>query len=388
MKGKRYNIMADTSDMTDAELDSMIENNPSEFDESSSEDHGIQGDPDVKPLDDTEEEQSHDETESTDDGQDEDEYEDSEGSTSTEDEEPEVGSEEESEGDDETLEDNSETEQTEESEADNEPSEEQLTLPPLRANGKEYPINDIGEIYTMAAKGVNYIQKMQELSPYRKTVMALKSNDITDDDINLLIDLKSGNKDAVISLLKANEIDPLEVDTDAFNGYNPKDHMPSDFEVSLDEVVEKVKARPKYEESVGVIMNQWDEKSKESFYRDPKILDLLNIDMQPDPKTGKSMYDLVAPRAEKLKLIRNDGKSDLEYYMEAGQEVIAELNEAAQKMQKSQETEKKTKTRKKQQINKKKKTVSPSGGKSPNKGYIDFSDMSDEELDSFLAKNP
>ena len=69
-------------------------------------------------------------------------------------------------------------------------------------------------------------------------------------------------------------------------------------------------------------MDTWDTASKDKFYEKPEILELLNNDMQADAN-GFVMYDKVAPVAEKMKALETGPrKSDLDYYMLAGQKVI------------------------------------------------------------------
>lgn len=370
--------MSDTYGMSDEELDAAIFNNPSEHDEVGSE-SGNADNGDVSPLDDIEE-QVEEVDAGTDVGQSVDTSEDLDDSLSTDDNES-VDNVDEPSLEDEAEVGNSDTELETDLDADNEP----IAFQPLRASGKEIPIDSMQELYTLASKGIDADTKWAESAEGRRVASTMKANGLDMNDLNLFIEAKSGNKDAIMSLLKANNIDPLDIDADAFNGYTPEDHTTGDFELALDEVVGRIKDKPRYNESVNVVMEKWDKTSRDTFYNDPSLLEKLNIDMQVDPDTGFAMYDKVAPLAEKLKLLDNGSKTDLDYYMQAGQRVIGDLNKQEAIKAEAAEKIKNQKASKQAEIEKKKKAAASSGGKSAGNKAVDVSEMSDEELDKLLA---
>ena len=377
----------DTSSISDEALDDIL--NSTQTDDSEEGYHeigsesGSSDNADVNPSDDIDVEQPEDEETETAVGQTDESPDDSEDSLSTEEDED---------GDDldETDEDNesSDSDSEDDSEVDSDTEDEPYVFQPLRADGKEYPIENIQELYTLASKGINADRKWQESAEGRRIQSTLKKNKLTQQDINLLVDLKSGNKDAILSLLKNAEIDPLDIDTDALDGdYRPKEHGTNDFEMKLDDVVSKIKTKPRYDESVSVIMDDWDEQSKQTFYDNPQILELLNIDMQTNPQTGFSMYDKVAPLAVKMKSLEQGVvKSDLEYYQMAGARVIDAMERSNQSKADADTNSKNKQSAKKKSIAKKKKAAASSGGKSTGKKAVDVTSLSDDELDALLEE--
>ncbi len=370
----------ETIDMSDAELDAMIANNPSEhetIDESGSGD-----DTNVSPLDDIDEGQTDENETVTDVGQTDELDDDPEDNLSSEEEESEV-LDDEPEADDEPAEDNPDENTDETLEADN----ESIVFQPLRADGKEYPIESLQELYTLASKGINSNRKWEESAEGRRMQSTMKKNGIDMDSFNLLIEASKGDHNALLSLLNKNNIDPLDLDTDAFDGnYKPKDHSTNDFEIQLNDVVARVENQPRYQESVNVIMNDWDEASKNEFMQNPQILELLNRDMQLD-KDGFSMYDKVSPLAEKLKALETGTrKTDLEYYMDAGKRVITAINQSNQSKADAKEAVKTKAKKKTASNNKRKKSAASSGGQSTTGKSVDVTAMTDEELDAFLDK--
>ncbi len=372
--------MAETIDMTDDQLDAMIANNPSEHDVVEEVDSS--GSEDVSPLDDIEEGQTNEDESVADVGQSDESEEDSEDNLSLDDDESEEY-EDEPETDNESEDGNSD----EDLEDTDEASNESMAFQPLRANGQEYPIENLQELYTLASKGINADKKWDESAEGRRMISTMQKTGISMDDFNLLVEASKGNQNALLSILKKNNIDPIDLDADAFNdNYKPEDHSTGQFEVDLDNIVSKIKTQPRYQESVNVIMENWDETSKQEFYNNPKILELLNVDMQVD-NNGFSMYDRVAPIAEKMKALESGvRKSDLEYYMMAGRNVLDSISKSEQS---KIEADKKRveKVNDKKNINKrKKKAAGSSGGRSPGKTAKDVTDLTDEELDALLDR--
>ncbi len=92
--------------------------------------------------------------------------------------------------------------------------------------------------------------------------------------------------------------------------------------------------------------------------------------------------------AEKLKALDGGVKSDIEYYIEAGSQVVDSINKS--KESKTQAKQKATikKQAQKKKIEQKKKVAAPSKNAGTSsvqpKG---FSEMTDEELDKWLSEN-
>lgn len=85
-------------------------------------------------------------------------------------------------------------------------------------------------------KGMNYTQKMQEIAPHRKDMNIMMENGLTTDDLNLLIEAKGGNKDALGKLLAKAEVDPLDLDTENKAEYIPKDYAKDVPNVEMEQI--------------------------------------------------------------------------------------------------------------------------------------------------------
>lgn len=193
----------------------------------------------------------------------------------------------------------------------------------FKANGKEYEFTD-DEIKTQFPKifgqAMDYTRKMQAIKPWRKTIDAIESAKLNHDDVNLMIDVLKGDKDAVAAVLKRTGIDALDLDVDD-SRYVAKDYGRNETELAIKDVVDKISIDPEYSITHRVLSNEWDDRSFKEMTDDPELIELLHIDV----KSG--MYNKVQPIAEKLKLYGRGAKSDLDYYKEAAGIYFGELRQ-------------------------------------------------------------
>lgn len=256
----------------------------------------------------------------------------------------------------------------------------------VKAIGTEVEFT-LDELKELASKGLDYTKKMQEISPWKKQIAAMKEYSVTQDDINMLIDLKKGNKDAVISLMKKSGIDPLDVDMESAPNYSPNNYSISDEQLAIREVVSRLSVdRDIYARTEAVVDNEWDSKSRAEMLKNPAMIEGLHNDI----KNG--VFDAVLPMMTKLKALDGGRKSDLEYYMEAGQrlsqeqiqaKVTSEQKEVAQK-----EEQRKSRQEDIRQNSQRRKVASlPKSRASKKKDVINYLDeIPDEDYYKWLKK--
>lgn len=187
---------------------------------------------------------------------------------------------------------------------------------PFKANGKEITPRTPEDVVSLMQMGANYTKKMQLLAPMRKTVESLRQAEISDEDLNFLIDIHKGDKEAIKKLLGKHEVDPMELDLDETN-YVPKNNIISDADVEYYNTLEDIKdSLPKIQE---IITNKWDTKSKEMILKDPNLMKALHEEIQ------MNRFDVVQSRLETEKTFgRFKGKSDVEAYIELVTKMVNE----------------------------------------------------------------
>ena len=198
------------------------------------------------------------------------------------------------------------------------------TLYKIKANGKEFEMT-LDELKQTASKGMDYLKKTTALKPYRTMIAAMEENKVSPEDINLLIDLKKGNKEAIAKLIKENEVDVY--DLPEANDYKPQEYRQSETALEMKEVLSTISKDAEFSRT-SEIYNAFDEQTKAFLNEDPsRIVGLHN-----DVKTG--VFDKVLPLAEKKAMIDGYNAPFLQYYLQAGQEILNANNKPIQTEQK------------------------------------------------------
>ncbi len=196
-----------------------------------------------------------------------------------------------------------------------------------KANGKEFEFTD-DEIFDQFGKvfgqAMNYTQKMQAIAPYRSIIETVKEQGFTQEDMNLMVDVLKGDKQALAAVMKRTGIDALDVDTEAGESYRPKNYGRNDTELAIQDIVEEIGKDPEYPVTYHIVEKQWDNKSRETFVKNPDLIKELHIDVR------NGVFDKVSPIAMKMKVLDGGRKSDLESYVEAGRQYYAEQAKASQ----------------------------------------------------------
>lgn len=189
----------------------------------------------------------------------------------------------------------------------------------VKANGREYDFTEAemkAQFPKIFAQAMDYTKKTQAIKPWRKTIDAIEEAKLSHDDINLMIDVFKGNKDAITEVLKRTGVDTLDIDTENSSKYTPNDYGRDDNALAIKDIVDEISADKEYEITHKILTKDWDERSFKEMTKDPELIRLLHIDV----KNG--MYDKVQPIAEKLKVFDRGTKTDLEYYELASRELM------------------------------------------------------------------
>ena len=214
-------------------------------------------------------------------------------------------------------------EQTEEDDAETVPEVTETPVHKFKANGKEYtftPEEMMSQFPKIFGQAMDYTKKTQALKPWRKTIDAIESANLSHDQINLMIDVFKGDKNAIAEVMRRTGVDALDLDTEN-NVYTPKDYGRDDTALAIKDIVDEISSDKEFNITQQILNKEWDDRSFSELTRDPELIKLLHIDV----KSGT--YDKVQPIAEKLKVFDRGRKSDLEYYKQAAGEYFREIDE-------------------------------------------------------------
>ena len=293
-----------------------------------------------------------------------------------------------------------EDEKSEEDISDEIAQQEQQELV-FKANGREFKFtqNEMLEQFPkIFGQAMDYTKKTQAMKPWRKTIDAIEQAKLGHEDINLMIDVMQGNKEAIAEVLKRTGVDSLEIDTEN-SKYTPNDYGRDDKALAIKDIVEEISVDKEYEITHRVLSKEWDEKSFKEMTEDPELIRLLHVDV----KTG--VFDKVQAIADKIKVFDRGNKPDLEYYRLASIELAQQQQEANRlayeaerrkqerelKLAKQVEIDRVRKTQERQKEVEVKaverKAATPTSRKAVSSKVVDYLDDSDEAFEDWYKAN-
>lgn len=270
----------------------------------------------------------------------------------------------------------------------------------FKANGKEYEFTAeeiTAQFPKVFGQAMDYTKKLQTIQPWRRTIDALEQASLSHKDVNLMIDVLKGDKDAIAEVIQRTGVDTLEIDPETAS-YKETNYGRSDSELAVVDVLDSIKDDPEYAVTHKILASEWDEESWASMSSDPIKIKQLHHDV----KSG--MYAKLQPAAEKLSLYDGGRKTALEYYMDAASNYFAaeertknlarqqELQEsenarlAATQTQVANATRQQQKREAVKQDASRRKAAAPSGRASARGTVTDYLSASDEDFDEWYNK--
>jgi len=186
---------------------------------------------------------------------------------------------------------------------------------PFKANGREMNVSNVDDAISLMQMGANYNKKMAALKPNLKLVKMLENNDLLDaQKLNYLIDLSNKNPEAITKLISESKIDPLEINTEEESKYIPNSYAVGDKEVDLDNVLNDIQNTPSFNETIDILGNKWDDKSKQVLLENPEAIKTIN------DHVGSGIYKQIFDVVENERALgRLNGMTDIDAYKAVGE---------------------------------------------------------------------
>ena len=146
----------------------------------------------------------------------------------------------------------------------------------LSDRGMELPINNMQELITLASQGLNFTRKTQELSGYRKLVDTVKSAGIDESDIQMLADIKSGNKTAINGLAEKYKVDLYDLDNDAVYKPEAQVNVPTEADYVAQEIMRDERLSAQFKDIVQYVPDSF----KEALATDARVLRAFSDDVR------------------------------------------------------------------------------------------------------------
>ncbi len=267
----------------------------------------------------------------------------------------------------------------EEGQKESEPSEDdygiELKKPvKIKARGMEIDITNPEELVVLAHKGFDYFKKTQELAQWRKDISVIEKGGLTTEELQVLAELKNGNKEAATALLKAYGVDPYELQTEETpTGFQPSDKFAPASEVEL--VAQEILSQPELAEKVKQTVSAVPQDFTQKVSSDPNLLRAFADHV----RTG--IAEQIIPEAMKRQMMY--GGNFFDHYTEVGEALIGgskqQVEEPPVQPQTKELSDKERRLRQK---------AAPPKGKPKRQSFIrdaeEIWDLSDEEFDALV----
>ena len=297
--------------------------------------------------------------------------------------EPEVEDEEVVETEDDNLADNEPEGEIEEEESPDTADEEvdfnyktsyEEIMKPLKVSGKDVQIKSMDDLRSLANMGIDYSRKMRDMKPLRSVGETLAKAGILVDGVvdeaalTRLIDINSGNKDAIAQLLKEQDIDPLDMETEDIN-YVPETSMVSEGTIAIQDIEAELNNRGSLDNVIDAV-GRLDDRSKQFFNETPAHL----LTLQEDIASG-AFEEIMGTVEYEKSLNRLGNLSDMEAYVQ-----IAQAKNPAKQQTQAPEPQQATPSKSKRKAA----GISKRGPAKQTKPTYDFANMSDEEFEQYM----
>lgn len=183
----------------------------------------------------------------------------------------------------------------------------------LKNRGMTIPVNNMDELIKIAEQGLDYTRKTNELAPYRKTIEYIKATGIEESDLQMLAEIKSGNKTAINGLVSKYNIDVDSYDDTAKFQPQVDVRIPND----VDYVAQEIMSNPELANNFKNIVQYVPDSFKTQLASDANVLRAFSTDVE------RGIAQQILPEANKLMML-NPGMDFTQAYVTAGNKVFAQ----------------------------------------------------------------
>jgi len=247
----------------------------------------------------------------------------------------------------------------------------------IKSKNLEVEIKDPKELIELAHKGFDYFKKTQELAKWRNDIKIIEEGGISKEELMLLKDIKSGNKEAVAKMFEVYGLDPLEIEPESAANYQ-QTHTP-EVDPHIDSIIEAIQSEPEHAAHFSRVAQAVPDDFLNEVASDPVKLMHFNDHVK------KGIADKVVPEALKAQMLY--GGSFMDHYTRIGAELLA--NEQQQPQGQQMQKKEPQVTQKEKEL--RRKATTPKRGGSRKTSFIKDAesiwDLPEEEFLKLTAKD-
>lgn len=184
----------------------------------------------------------------------------------------------------------------------------------IKASGQEFSFDKPEDLISLAQKGIDYTQKMQQVSELRGVGAILKEHQLLDPaKISYLIDLHNHKPEAIAKLLQESGHDAYDLDEAKANSYV---NQPVDFEstakaADVKQIVADNESDPKFMAMFSQART-WDDESQRTLVANPQYLEMLG------EHARNGVYEKVMQEVQRERILNGSKEPLLQTYHRIG----------------------------------------------------------------------
>jgi hypothetical protein len=134
----------------------------------------------------------------------------------------------------------------------------------IKGGGEEITLNNADEALSLIQKGIGVNKKFEQLAVHRKQLHKLDEAKLlnNDADLNLMLDIYSGDKEAIRKFLADKEIDLADLDSHEEIKYQTKQQDVDNATLDLREKLQEMNATESGRKTMNILANNWDLESR------------------------------------------------------------------------------------------------------------------------------
>ena len=221
---------------------------------------------------------------------------------------------------------------------ENMPMDEALPFE-IKANGMMLKATP-NELIAGFQKSMNYTKNMQQIAPFRRSIGIMEDNGLSEADLNMMVELKAGNKEAIAKMLADAKLDPLDIETEGKEGYTPDDYGKEVVSVEMEQVKADINADTANADSMSRAINTMPDDFYAVIESDANALGNLHKDV------ASGVYQTIMPEVMKQQtLYGTGGKTTMEMYVAVARALSTQPKDVVETVTKKAEPSKESRKR-------------------------------------------
>lgn len=172
---------------------------------------------------------------------------------------------------------------------------------PFMANGRKITVNNADKVVQLMQMGANYNKKLEKLKPHMGILRTLEHYNISSEELQFLLDLKAGRKEAIAKVIQDHQIDTYNLPDVEEKPYSGEAQVFTNTQAELESIVRDLQTDPMGNELIQDLTRAdlWDKESLDCFSNEPQALNVLLEHKQ------SGLYDTTMDIIVKDKLLNN-----------------------------------------------------------------------------------